>query len=147
MADQNREEQLNAALELFYFAYRAFTADPDHLLAAEGLQRVHHRILYFVGRNPGLSVGELLAVLKVSKQALNAPLRRLTELGFVETRSAEHDRRVKRLSLSVTGARLERELSGSQRERLAALFVELGPAHEAAWREVMAKIAGVTPEA
>ncbi len=145
MVDPNRERELNAALELFHFGYRAFTADPDLILAARGLQRMHHRILYFVGRNPGLGVNQLLAILGVSKQALHAPLRRLTQLGLVEARAAAHDRRVKCLRLSEAGARLERELSGSQRTRLADLFAQLGREHEAAWREVMASIAGDLP--
>ena len=52
----SRETDLNQALELFHFAFRAFTAKPDQLLEARGLQRVHHRILYFVGRNPEIRV-------------------------------------------------------------------------------------------
>jgi len=145
MVDQKRERELNDALELFYFAYRSFTAGPDRMLASRGLQRMHHRILYFVGRNPGLSVGDLLGILAVSKQAVNAPLRQLTELGLVETATDARDRRIKRLSLSHAGARLERRLSGSQRDRLGSLFGELGARPEADWREVMARIAEETP--
>ena len=79
MVDQDRQKELNQALELFHFAFRAFTKEPDVMLERYGLQRVHHRILYFVGRNEGLSVNELLQILCVSKQALNAPLRMLKE--------------------------------------------------------------------
>ena len=50
MVDQKREAQLRDAIEHFYFAYRAFTAKPDRILEQRGLGRVHHRILYFVGR-------------------------------------------------------------------------------------------------
>ncbi len=81
MIDASREQELNEALELFFFGYREFTAYPDGVLAKRGLGRVHHRILYFVGRNPGVTVGDLLGVLGVSKQALNAPLRRLMAEG------------------------------------------------------------------
>jgi len=65
--DSSREVELNAALELMHFAYRAFTAGPDRILEGRGLQRVHHRILYFVGRHPGISVNGLLAILAVSR--------------------------------------------------------------------------------
>ena len=68
----DRQTQLRTAMELFYFGYRAFTAHPDRVLDQRGLGRVHHRILYFVGRNPDTSVNELLSVLGVTKQALNA---------------------------------------------------------------------------
>ena len=52
MIDLKRQEELRASIEIFYFAYRAFTARPDRILKQRGLGRVHHRILYFVGRNP-----------------------------------------------------------------------------------------------
>ena len=48
MVDPNNQDTLNEALELFHFAFRAFTTGPDAILAEQGLQRVHHRILYFV---------------------------------------------------------------------------------------------------
>jgi DNA-binding MarR family transcriptional regulator len=141
MVDTSREQQLNEALELFFFAYREFTAYPDTILAGRGLQRVHHRILYFVGRAPGVSVNELLATLGVTKQALNAPLRRLMELGLVESTAGERDRRVRELRLTGEGAKLESQLSGSQRERMAAIFAGAGPQQEAAWREIMRNVA------
>ena len=70
MVDQLQDPRLQQAIELFYFAYRSFTAVPDQILQDKGLGRVHHRILYFVGRNPGLNINELLTILQVSKQAL-----------------------------------------------------------------------------
>jgi hypothetical protein len=55
-ADRNaRQRQLQEAIELLYFGYRAFTDRPDRILGQRGLNRVHHRILYFVGRNPDAS--------------------------------------------------------------------------------------------
>src|SRR5262245_32672950 len=130
----DREQELNAALEVFHFAFRAFTARPDQILETRGLQRVHHRILYLVGRNPALTVIELLSILGVSKQALNAPLRQLIEMNLVATRIAAKDRRQRNLSLTAEGERLERALSGSQRKKMARVFADMGPAAEAAWR-------------
>lgn len=141
MVDVSREQHLNEALELFFFAYREFTAYPDELLAGKNLQRVHHRILYFVGRNPRITVGELLGILGVTKQALNAPLRRLIEDGLIESTPGERDRRVRELQLTAEGARLEGDLSGSQRTRMASIFAEVGSDQEAAWREVMQRVA------
>ena len=139
--DLSREDQLNGALELFHFAFRAFTAGPDRMLEAKGLQRVHHRILYFVGRNPGISVNGLLAILGVTKQALNAPLRQLLEMHQVEVAIHAGDRRVRELRLTPEGARLESALSGSQRKLLDKIFREANPAVEAAWRQVMGMVA------
>lgn len=138
--DHSRTRELNRALELFHFAYRAFTAGPDRILEGRGLQRVHHRILYFVGRNPDLPVNGLLGILGVSKQALNAPLRQLLEMRLVDNQPDPTDRRVRRLRLTADGAKLESSLSGQQRKAMDKVFRHCGKASEQAWREVMGAI-------
>ena len=60
-----REEELRQGIELLFFAYRDFTAEPDEMLAQYGFGRAHHRVIYFVGRNPRLPVSDLLAILKM----------------------------------------------------------------------------------
>ena len=69
---QHKEEQMNEALALFYFAYKTFTEKPDEIIKEYGIQRVHHRILFFIARFPGISVNELLSLLEISKQALHS---------------------------------------------------------------------------
>lgn len=141
MVDLTRAEELRSAIEQLYFAYRAFTGPPDRILERRGLGRVHHRILYFVGRRPGVSVRGLLDLLAVSKQALNAPLRQLVEMGLVEAAAGAQDRRVKTLTLTAEGERLEAELTGAQLRHLEAAFERAGLAHEQGWRTVMAELA------
>jgi len=137
MVDQKREAQLRDAIEHFYFAYRAFTAKPDRILDQRGLGRVHHRILYFVGRNPGLAVNELLSTLGVSKQALNAPLRQLIAMKMITTEVAAHDKRVKKLVLTDSGKKLETQLTNTQMKHLGDVFDEMGPKAERAWLAMM----------
>ena len=143
MVDLKRQEELRGAIELLYFAYRGFTDRPDRILEHRGLGRVHHRILYFIGRNSDISVRGLLAVLAVSKQALNAPLRQLTEMKLVIAVPAADDRRVKTLRLTMEGAQLEAELTGAQMEHLQGAFASSGAANEKGWRRVMEELAGV----
>ena len=140
MFDPKRQAELRTAIELFFFAYRAFTAHPDRILGVRGLSRVHHRILYFVGRSPGIAINALLATLGVTKQALNAPLRRLTALKLVAVRPAAHDRRYKELRLTREGQRLEAQLTGTQMEHLAAVFAATGKQPERGWRAVMKRM-------
>ena len=137
MVDQKREAQLRDAIEQFYFAYRAFTARPDRILEQRGLGRVHHRILYFVGRNSGLSVNDLLSILGVSKQALNAPLRQLIEMKLITTQTASHDKRVKKLMLTDSGRKLETQLTQTQMKHLGEVFDEHGTKAERAWLALM----------
>jgi DNA-binding MarR family transcriptional regulator len=135
---------LDQAQELLFFAFRNLTAEPDRVLAERGLSRVHHRILYFIRRNPGLGPGDLLRILRVSKQALARPLRDLAAQALLVGEVVPENRRRKRLALTAAGLRLERRLSEAQRRRFAAAFEEAGPPAAAAWARVM-KLLG-TPE-
>ncbi|MDH4229599.1 MAG: MarR family winged helix-turn-helix transcriptional regulator [Nitrospirota bacterium] len=132
---------MNRALEALHFAFRAVTARPDAMLGELGMGRIHHRILYFVGRNPGGSVADLLRILGVSKQYLNRPFRHLMALGYVTSQPDPADRRVKRIDLTPAGAELEGRLTGDQRQRLSRVFADAGPDAEAGWRRVMALLA------
>jgi DNA-binding MarR family transcriptional regulator len=136
-----RDAGLREAIELFYFSYRAFTAGPDSILSNRGLGRVHHRILYFVGRNPNVAVHALLEILAVSKQALNAPLRQLIEENLVSVRPDEQDRRFKRLDLTQAGKKLEAQLTGTQMKHLAKVFAAAGSNNEAVWKSIMHAVA------
>ncbi|MCO1695624.1 MarR family transcriptional regulator [Pseudomonas aeruginosa] len=59
---KNHAVQQQAMMEAFFFAYQAFTTKPDEMLARRGLGRVHHRVLFFIARYPGLSVKEALGL-------------------------------------------------------------------------------------
>lgn len=130
------------AIELFYFAYRAFTARPDAILAERGLARMHHRILYFVARKPRQRVSDLLATLGVSKQAAHAPLKQLVESGLIAVEPDAEDGRAKRLLVTPEGAELEARLSLTQRELLGNLFAVHGGSAEEGWRDIMRELAG-----
>jgi len=131
---------LRSAMEAFFYAYRAFTGRPDEILAKRGLARVHHRILFFVARHPGLSVKELLQALGVSKQAVNMPLRQLIEMGLIATSTANHDKRIKSLKLSDEGAKLEETLHREQARLLERAFAQAGDGAVAGWKTVNATL-------
>jgi len=136
------EARLDEAMELMHFGFRGIVEEPDRELAKLGFSRMHHRVLYFVGRNPAVAIGALQRLLGVSKQALNRPLRELVDGGFVERRDAPGNRRTKHLSLTRKGATLEARVSGAQRRQFAIVFRAAGRAAEAGWRRVMRELAG-----
>lgn len=140
MVDPNADA-LDECLELLFFAFRALTAEPDRVLEERGLSRVHHRILYFVRRNEGAGPGDLVRIMRVSKQAIARPLRDLVRQGLLTARPLPENRRRKVLRLTSDGVRLERRLSGSERRRFAAAFRQAGGATRG-WREVMAILGG-----
>jgi len=77
------EEDLRRGIELLFFAYRDFTGEPDRQLAELGLGRAHHRAIYFIGRNPSLTVSQLLSILKITKQSLSRVLQELMAEDYV----------------------------------------------------------------
>ena len=93
------EEELRQIIEMLFFAYRDFTKEPDKMLEAIGLGRAHHRTVYFIGRNPGITVTGLLDILKIRKQSLSRVLNQLISEAYVFQDIADDDRRKKLLYL------------------------------------------------
>ncbi|MDE2577432.1 MAG: MarR family transcriptional regulator [Hyphomicrobiales bacterium] len=101
-------------IELFFFAYRDFVGDADRLLEAYGFGRAHHRVLHFVSRRPGLTIAELLDILKITKQSLNRVLKELLGKGYVEARAGVSDRRQRLLYPTVKGRELAFQIAQVQ---------------------------------
>lgn len=107
-------------IELFFFAYRDFVSEPDRVLARDGFGRAHHRVIHFVNRQPGLTVAELLDILKITKQSLNRVLKELIAAGHVEQRAGTQDRRQRLLYATANGKALALELAALQDRRVRA---------------------------
>ena len=137
-----RDEELRQGIELLFFAYRDFTAEPDAILDKYSFGRAHHRVIYFVGRQPGMTVGELLAILRITKQSLSRVLGQLVEQGFIVQKTGPRDRRQRLLHLTVKGADLERQLSAEQRARIARAYRAAGAQAVEGFRKVMLGIVG-----
>ena len=137
-----REEDIRQGMELLYFAYRDFTAEPDAILAEYGFGRAHHRVIYFVGRNPRINVSELLAILKITKQSLSRVLGQLVREEFIVQYEGVQDRRQRLLELTPKGVALERRLSESQRRRLADAYRDAGAEAVEGYRRVLMGMIG-----
>ena len=135
-----REEELRRGVELLYFAYRDFTSDPDEILAESRFGRAHHRVLYFVGRNPGTTVSGLLSLLRITKQSLSRVLGQLVEEGYVQQDAGLEDRRQRLLHLTDKGQAFEKKLFASQRDRVAEAYKRAGPEAVAGFWEVLLNI-------
>ncbi|MGD9614541.1 MAG: MarR family winged helix-turn-helix transcriptional regulator [Alphaproteobacteria bacterium] len=131
------EEAVREGIELLFFAYRDFTAEPDAILAEYGFGRAHHRVVHFVGRHPQMTVGELLGILRITKQSLNRVLGQLVRQGFVVQHRGPDDRRQRLLELTDSGRELERRLSAPQRARVAAAYRAVGSAAVEGFRQVL----------
>lgn len=135
-----REDEIRSAQDLLFFAYRDFTGAADALLEARGMGRAHHRALHFIGRNPGITVSDLLGILRITKQSLARVLTTLVAEGLVAQAQGEVDRRQRLLSLTPSGQALERTLFERQRDRLAGAFRVAGPQAVEGFRRVLRAI-------
>ena len=125
------------AQDLLFFAYRDFTNAADVALEELGLGRAHHRALHFIGRNPGITVSDLLGILRITKQSLARVLGALMDQGYVAQSPGSTDRRQRLLSLTAAGVALERRLFERQQERLRPAYREAGPAAVDGFRRVL----------
>ena len=132
-----REAELRQAIELLFFAYRDFTAEPDKILADYRFGRAHHRVIYFVGRHPSITVSQLLQILGITKQSLSRVLGQLVAQGFIVQRKGQRDQRQRLLQLTEKGLALERALSEKQRDRFARAFREAGAEAVEGFRQVV----------
>jgi DNA-binding MarR family transcriptional regulator len=131
------DDQVRQGIELLFFAYRDFTAEPDAILAQYDFGRAHHRVVHFVGRHPQMTVGELLDILRVTKQSLNRVLSQLIRQGFVVQTPGSRDRRQRLLDLTAKGRELEHQLSQPQRARVADAFRQAGEEAVEGFRNVL----------
>lgn len=132
-----REDELRQGIELMFYAYRDFTAEPDAILARIGFGRAHHRVIHFVGRQPGMTVSDLLDILKITKQSLSRVLSQLVSQGYITQRAGTRDRRQRLLELTPKGAELERQLSEGQRALVARAYRAAGAEAVDGFRKVL----------
>ena len=132
-----RDDDLRHAMELLFFAYRDFTGEADAVLSEYGMGRAHHRAIYFIGANTGISVSELLAILNITKQSLNRVLSTLIDEGYVVQETDDGDRRRRLMHLTPKGRELEHLLTRRQSGRIAGAYRDAGPEAVEGFRRVL----------
>ncbi len=137
LPDDPERRQALELIELLFFAYRDFISDPDEILSGYGFGRAHHRVVHFVGRNPGMRVAQLLEILRITKQSLGRVLRELIETDFVYQREGDRDRRQRLLYLTDKGIALMHDLQEPQIARVRRAIEQAGPEAERLYRDVL----------
>lgn len=132
----DRQEYI-ALVELLFFAYRGFTAEPDAILERLGFGRAHHRVMHFVTRSPGLRVADLLEILRITKQSLARVLRQLIAEGYIVQEAGTHDRRERLLYPTAEGQALAEQLAQIQIGRLVRAIGAAGPGAERVARDFL----------
>lgn len=124
-------------IELLFFAYRDFVGDADDVLEAFGFGRAHHRVVHFVQRYPGLTVADLLDVLRITKQSLGRVLKQLLDEGYIIQKAGDVDRRQRLLFATTKGEALVAKLAGLQTDRIDRALQGLSPENADAVRRFL----------
>ena len=132
-----RKETLRRGIELLFYAYRDFTSEADSILSEIGLGRAHHRVLYFVGKYSGMTVSDLLSILRITKQSLSRVLSRLIAEGYVRQQIGDTDKRQRLLFLTSKGSALEARLTDIQCKRFANAYLQSGASDVAGFEQVL----------
>ena len=132
-----RDEELKQGLDLLFFAMQNVWAQGTPQPNDAALGKAHGRALHFIARQPGLTVADLLALLKVTKQSLNRVLNDLLSAGYVERRPSPSDRRMRQLRLTHKGEALVTAQWEAQRPELVRAFREAGPEAVMGFRRVL----------
>ena len=121
-----REEAIRGGMDLLLLTNVRHLKSADERLFSNGIGRAHHRVLYVVGRRPGMTVTELLDVLDVAKQSYQRVSNDLLGKGLIEQRPDERDRRQRLVYLTGAGRRLEEELFEDMHRGLAHAYSASG---------------------
>ncbi|MBX3455081.1 MarR family transcriptional regulator [Ferrovibrio sp.] len=132
-----REDELRQGIELLFYAYRDFTRGPDEILEQYGFGRAHHRALHFIGGHPGITVAELLSILRITKQSLARVLSALIAQDFVRQQQGTRDRRQRQLFLTEKGRGLEKRIASLQQAKVAQAYRDAGAEAVAGYRKVL----------
>jgi DNA-binding MarR family transcriptional regulator len=131
-------------VEMLFFAYRDFVADADVSLEELKFGRAHHRVLHFVARSPGMTVAQLLDILRITKQSLSRVLKDLLEQGYVLQKEGPEDRRQRLLYLTPEGTALWQKLITPQMQRFRDAAQHLGEGDGTLYRELLLQL--INPE-
>ena len=135
-----KDEQIKDFIQLLFYAYRETFSDPKKLLNENSFGPAHLRALNLIERNPGTSLGELMFLLKVTKQSLNRVLRDLIESKMIKQIKDEEDTRKKNLFLDKEGKIFFEKIYESQKKRIFNALKNSDPDSVIKFKEVLNKI-------
>ena len=135
-----KDEQIKDFIQLLFYAYRETFSDPKKLLNENSFGPAHLRALNLIESNPGTNLGELMFLLKITKQSLNRVLRDLIKSGMIKQIKDEEDTRKKNLFLDKEGKIFFERIYASQKRRIFNALKNSEPDSVIKFKEVLNKI-------
>ena len=135
-----KDEQIKDFIQLLFYAYRETFADPKEILSKKLFGLAHLRSLNLIESHPGISLGELMFKLKVTKQSLNRVLRDLIKSKMIKQVKDENDTRKKNLFLDKEGKTFFEAVYSAQKKRIYNALKNSSPDSVIKFKEVLKRV-------
>ncbi len=135
-----KDDQIKDFIQLLFYAYREIFSDPKEILSKKFFGPAHLRALNLIERNPGISLGELMFKLKITKQSLNRVLRDLIKSKMIKQEKNEDDTRRKNLYLDKEGQIFFETVYNKQKKRIFNALKNSSSDSVIKFKEVLTKI-------
>ena len=113
-----KDEQIKEFIERLFLSYRDTFSDSKIILDKYSLGIAHNKVLHILSTYKGITIGELLNKLKITKQSLNRILRDLIKIEVIEFTKDLKDTRVKHVYLNEKGEKIFDEIFSKQKKRI-----------------------------
>ena len=134
-----KDEQIKDFIQLLYYAYRETYSDPKDILSKKFFGPAHLRTLNLIESHPGISLGELIYKLKITKQSINRVLRDLLKSKMIKQIKDDTDTRKKRLYLDKDGKIFFETIYKTQKKRIFNALKNSEPESVIKFKEVLKK--------
>jgi len=135
-----KDEQIKDFIQLLFYAYRETFSDPKEVLSKKFFGPAHLRALNLIERHPGISLGELMFKLKITKQSLNRVLRDLIKSKMIKQVKDQNDTRRRNLYLNKEGKIFFETVYNAQKKRIFNALKNSNSDSVIKFKEVLKKI-------
>ena len=134
------DDQIKDFIEQIFYVYRETYSDPKKILKKYSFGTAHHRAIYIIERNSGITVSGLLKKLKITKQSLNRVLRDLIKNKTIILKKGEVDSRQRHIFLDEKGKKLFDEIFFEQKKKIYNAFKDSDSDSVIKFKKVLKKI-------
>ena len=135
-----KDEQIKEFIEKLFLSYRDTFADSKEILDKYSIGIAHNKVLHILSIYEGITIGDLLHKLKITKQSLNRILRDLIKIEIITFKKDTKDTRVKHVYLNDKGKKIFDEIFSKQKKRIYNALLNSSPKEVVNFNNVLKKL-------
>ena len=135
-----KDEQIKEFIEKLFLSYRDTFSDSKSVLNKYSLGIAHNKVLHILSVYKGITIGELLNKLQITKQSLNRILRDLIKLDVIIFKKDTKDTRVKHVYLNDKGKKIFDEIFSKQKKRIYKALLSSSAKEVVSFNNVLKKL-------